>query len=739
MKRYPWLAVLTGFLLSAAGVLGQAMPTNNLRLWLKADAITGLTNGDTVASWPDSSGFGFDAIQTNPPARPYYYSNVVNGLPVVRFSRAYDYLMNPDYTNLTQEATVLMVARRLGLKMGIATYSSLFIGGASSFGSAGANFYQLTHEWNAPDIRANFATAGLDITTANVLWPTNDFTLLGLMKGNGFSQLHYNGVLKGSGAGAQNLGAGYFLGCWFTTAEANMEVAELAIYGAGLSTTDRQNAEGILALKYGINGFLPTNHPWYNGVPTGGVAPSIENRPATNIGLTNASLNGYLSYTGSAPVVVSVAWGTVNGGSVTSGLWQATNTWTLGAWTEGDTVTHPASGLDSNRTWYYRFAASNSSGYAEASASAFFMTAPIGVTAADAEGAEGADSLSFTLTRPSTATNESVTIPFAWSGTAQVWRDYVVPHPSSNIVLGAGQASGSITAGPVDDPVSEPEESVVISLAPGGAFVYGAASATGTIAASTAHAPANTIGYWRFEPVPGLQADSSGNGYIISNTISTAYQKALATNGLSSAFPRTIHDSGLTNATCLTSRGLVPYEPAFTARVFTIEAFVAINDDASTWRPIAARWRGMANAERGWIFGVVTNEQRLAFLYYSNGNITVRAPTADFDIQANKDYYVSVAVNANKIGPGQQGALFRIRNLTDKGPLVSGYADLPSGILQPALGIALEIRQYGEYGASVYGLHTGWLDELRFSAGVLADSELMIPAARPAGSLIIVR
>jgi hypothetical protein len=728
-----------GLLLLAAGPGGAVdIPTSNLRVWLKADAISGLNSGDLVTNWPDSSGLGFDAAQTNATRQPYYYSNVVNGLPVVRFSRTNDYLMNQAYTNPIQEVTVFMVAHRLGNKLE-GSYSSLFIGGAAGFGTPGNGFYQLTHEWNGPDIRANFYLASLDITNANLSWPTNDFTLLGLMKGAGFSQLSYNGALKGAGTGAQNLGSGYYLGCWFNNAEANMEVAELAIYGSALSTNARQTVEGILAVKYGINGFLPTNHPWYNGTPTEGVTPSIENRPATTIGLTNASLNGHLSYIGSAPAVVSVVWGTANGGSVTSGLWQATNTWAAGAWSSGNDIAHAATDLASNRYWYYRYAATNTAGFSEATNVLSFMTAPIEVTVDDAAGVEGEDTLAFTLTRPATATNESVTIPFAWSGTAQ-GADYVSStHPLASVVLSAGKTATNVTVFPVDDPGAEPEESVVFSLSTGGLFVASAASVTGSIAASTAHAPTNTIGYWRFEPIPGLQGDSSGNGHHLSTAIAATNQKALAASGFSSAFPHLIYDSGRTNATCLTSRGLVPYDPVFTARVFTVEGFVAINDTNSGWKPIAARWRGLANTERSWIFGVVTNAQRLTFLYYSGGSITVLAPTADFDIQTNKDYYLSVSVDFRKVGAGQNGALFRLKNLTDNGPFLSGYADLPSGSLQPAVGMAFEIRQYGEVGATVYGLHTGWLDELRFSSGVLADKDLMINAARRPGSMILIR
>lgn len=52
--------------------------------WLKADAITGLSDGDPVSTWGDSSGNGRDASGSGS-ARPVYKTNILNGKPTVRF------------------------------------------------------------------------------------------------------------------------------------------------------------------------------------------------------------------------------------------------------------------------------------------------------------------------------------------------------------------------------------------------------------------------------------------------------------------------------------------------------------------------------------------------------------------------------------------------------------------------------------------------------------------------------
>jgi hypothetical protein len=64
--------------------------SDDLKLWLKADAITGVAEGGAVASWPDSSGHLYNAVQATGALQPLLKNNVANGLAVVRFDGADD-------------------------------------------------------------------------------------------------------------------------------------------------------------------------------------------------------------------------------------------------------------------------------------------------------------------------------------------------------------------------------------------------------------------------------------------------------------------------------------------------------------------------------------------------------------------------------------------------------------------------------------------------------------------------
>ncbi len=64
-------------------------------LWLKASDIKGLTDGDSLAlPWPDASGKGHAASQSNALYRPVYSSTAANGHPAVLFNGADSYFDN---------------------------------------------------------------------------------------------------------------------------------------------------------------------------------------------------------------------------------------------------------------------------------------------------------------------------------------------------------------------------------------------------------------------------------------------------------------------------------------------------------------------------------------------------------------------------------------------------------------------------------------------------------------------
>ena len=71
------------------------LPTDisGMQLWLRADKITGLSDGDSVTTWLDESGQSNDVTQATAANKPTWQTNEINGLAVVRFDGTDDHLV----------------------------------------------------------------------------------------------------------------------------------------------------------------------------------------------------------------------------------------------------------------------------------------------------------------------------------------------------------------------------------------------------------------------------------------------------------------------------------------------------------------------------------------------------------------------------------------------------------------------------------------------------------------------
>ncbi|GEM_PF-3396583 len=74
------------------GVSFNPKNLDSLSLLLAADAITGLSDNDSVTTWNDTSGAAENVSQSTAGLKPLYKTNILNGKPVVRFDGSDDYL-----------------------------------------------------------------------------------------------------------------------------------------------------------------------------------------------------------------------------------------------------------------------------------------------------------------------------------------------------------------------------------------------------------------------------------------------------------------------------------------------------------------------------------------------------------------------------------------------------------------------------------------------------------------------
>lgn len=115
-----------------AGILEALSTTVGLGLWLKADGITGISDGTSITTWMDSSGNSNDASQSNASYRPILKTGIINGYPVVRFNGANQFFNFPASAFSSYTAATMFVV----IKANADPEPSDYVSGFGEFGSS---------------------------------------------------------------------------------------------------------------------------------------------------------------------------------------------------------------------------------------------------------------------------------------------------------------------------------------------------------------------------------------------------------------------------------------------------------------------------------------------------------------------------------------------------------------------------------------------------------------------------
>lgn len=244
-----------------------------LAFWLKADAITGLSDTDPVATWPDSSGNAVDFTQATGAKRLQYRTNIQNGLPIVRGDGTQKWMQSPTYTGLnglsgTTFFYLVKVSNTAGQNdLLTSSESAIVVSSQMEMGiwyetpaSSGSNFAYHNYSSTAYVLRTVLFNGTLS-GNSNRLQVFSDGTAIT----ETFSGTI--GATTGSPAGSVlylSRRHGAESRYW------NGDLAEIIAVPAALSTDDRQRTEGYLAHRWGVQANLPVDHPWYGSAPTYG-------------------------------------------------------------------------------------------------------------------------------------------------------------------------------------------------------------------------------------------------------------------------------------------------------------------------------------------------------------------------------------------------------------------------------------------------------------------------------------
>jgi hypothetical protein len=204
--------------------------TENLVLWLKADTLNGLADGDPVSSWPDTSGCDHHATQSNSTYQPLYRTNRVNGLPALYFDATNDRMGTPLVIASPFTAFAVYCQRDAnGNRRAVQGSTNWLIG---PYGGS----YRY---YNGAHITGDAVTIGRFVYASVIQTEVSGAYWLdgGLVGANGNKNAPGTVGLGAQGAYPDVLGG---------------DIAEVLFYDRALLTSERQDVEAYLKAKYSL-------------------------------------------------------------------------------------------------------------------------------------------------------------------------------------------------------------------------------------------------------------------------------------------------------------------------------------------------------------------------------------------------------------------------------------------------------------------------------------------------------
>ena len=220
---------------SAAEAFTPASLGSDLVLWLDADQITGLNDGDPVATWTDASPAGNDASQAGG-VRPIFKAAVVNGHDAVRFDGVDDELRLAADLSLTEFAIyVVHQTSGDGMLLSSSTENRQF-----RVGTGGNNDLSAYNGTNNP----SSTTLGVARTSwSYVAYLLAGTTLTFRQNGVDFGTGTFGAIDQVNAIGSFSLaGLNYITG----------DIAEIIVVDRALSAGEQASLEAYLTSKYGL-------------------------------------------------------------------------------------------------------------------------------------------------------------------------------------------------------------------------------------------------------------------------------------------------------------------------------------------------------------------------------------------------------------------------------------------------------------------------------------------------------
>jgi hypothetical protein len=268
------------------------LPTqiSGCQLWLDAADPTGTgtlpVGGSTLATWKDKSPNGFTGTAFNSPT---VQANILNGLPVIRFNGTNQYIDFGNILNLGTNGLSMFAVTKFAKPPDTIDNGGWIVGKTSYRGNYGR--WGMGYDgYYSSGMTAYYEEVTTFVGPSFPFNPSTQFNLFSSQTNRtSFSRILLNGTLGAQSdfslipTNMSNTDSLFVASYGNSTGIAplltynlNGDIAEILVYFATLTDAQRQQIEGYLAWKWGIQANLPTNHPYKVGPPYSAIftAPS---------------------------------------------------------------------------------------------------------------------------------------------------------------------------------------------------------------------------------------------------------------------------------------------------------------------------------------------------------------------------------------------------------------------------------------------------------------------------------
>lgn len=229
--------------MQSGGGAAAFSPTDiaGLRIWQDAAQITGLNDGDAVATWSDASGNGLDLTAPSVSARPIYKTAIFGSQPAVLFDGVDDHLQIASYTFSLTAGTIFAVYRATANSYAVVRVNNDLDGTYWRYAGDGNGYWPLFRVHRLPTYPAAMPGSGVGVYVVDVSTATQ-------------KEVWVNGVSKGTQASTFQSPDRAYMGGATGSGGPGMSgyVAEWGMYDSALSGANLTALQNYLAAKYGL-------------------------------------------------------------------------------------------------------------------------------------------------------------------------------------------------------------------------------------------------------------------------------------------------------------------------------------------------------------------------------------------------------------------------------------------------------------------------------------------------------